>query len=1042
MTGSVRSSASCPSESTVAGFLERRLSIEQRAELEAHVDQCATCRRLVIEMSPGLQLLSAVAEAHTTHPAYPTGDCESLAKGAVVGRFVVLDLLGRGGMGVVYLAYDPELDRKVALKLLRRGARGVGGMRTHLLVEAQVMARINHANVLAIYDVGNYREQVFAAMELVEGTTLRRWMAERPRGWREVIDVFLLAGEGLAAAHAAGVVHRDFKPENLLLGHDGRVKVTDFGLAAEPLSATGQVAGTPGYLAVEGLVSGCVDQRSDQFSFCVALHEALHGRRPFSAHAPDELIAEVRRGPTFQGRCRRVPARLDHVVRCGLALDPDRRYASMRELLAELRRVAAVHRMRRRVAVAVGALALAIGATAIVMDTRATPRPPCAGAEAKLSGVWDLGRREAVRSAFLRTAVASAPMAFERAVAALDRYAAAWAGIRAEACEATEVRREQPAALLELRMACLDRALIQLRALSGALVAADAETVRRAESAAMALPALDACSDPDALRADVSPPLATTARAGLEPVAGARDEPKPRRIDSDDDPLSSRPDFRLPFGCGEAWQITGKLHHRHAGAEADFTLPGDQPSAGFAVFASAPGWVSRLAPDNGEVDIGHGDGWFTTYQHMTDITVSLHQYVGRGQVIGRIGNVNVRNALGGPGPAHLHYAQVYQPGVANAEFEHTSGDDRFPLELEHETFDPSTTGAQVRTSTNNCSGGGTPGRAVQYDVPSSPAVLSRSRATVEVVARSSTDHALFERWYDGGWNSAPLPHTIAGQPAVAVFNGELHVLARKSDGALFDFRYNPFTGWKTTYLDGKVSGDPDVVVYGWNRNLHVAARGADGFLYQWWTGLGGEWSRAMRVGNVRVVGTPALVSHYDAFYIVARAGDGSVWSWEADRRGLWTEWQLHGAAIDDPDAAVDPWSGLVNIVARGPDSRIYRWQSKDSDRVPSHAGEGWSDPELVDAERVVTGAPAATIYHRALHIVARGPDRAVHHWWKTQTWQWEATGGAYSGNPGMFTFGDQLQTVGRGTGGTLYSIWYDPVTGLWNLENQDAAVTD
>jgi hypothetical protein len=275
-----------------------------------------------------------------------------------------------------------------------------------------------------------------------------------------------------------------------------------------------------------------------------------------------------------------------------------------------------------------------------------------------------------------------------------------------------------------------------------------------------------------------------------------------------------------------------------------------------------------------------------------------------------------------------------------------------------------------------------------------------------------------------------------------VFKGELHIIARKSDGAIFDFRYSPFSGWKTTYLDGRVSGDPDVVVYGWNDNLHVAARGADGFLYQWWTGANGSWSRAMRVGDLRVAGVPALFSHYDAFYIIARGADDSMWSWEADRRGMWTMSQLPGAASSDPDIAVDPRSGLVNVVARGMDNRIYRWQSKDPDRIASHPSTGWSQPEIVDAARPVIGAPATAIYHGAMHIFARSPDNALHHWWGGETWHWEATGGAYSGNPDVFAFGDQLQTVGRGTGGNLYSVWYDPVTGLWNLENQDVSVTD
>src|SRR5262249_54950014 len=153
--------------------------------------------------------------------------------------------------------------------------------------EAQVMARISHPNVIAIHDVGTYREQVFAAMELVEGTTLRRWMTDAPRGWREIVDVLVCAGEGLAAAHAASVVHRDFKPENVLVTRDGRVKVSDFGLAADRSVTDVRVAGTPGYQAVEALQRGGVDERSDQFSFCVAFHEALWGSRPFSAQTID-----------------------------------------------------------------------------------------------------------------------------------------------------------------------------------------------------------------------------------------------------------------------------------------------------------------------------------------------------------------------------------------------------------------------------------------------------------------------------------------------------------------------------------------------------------------------------------------------------------------------------------------------------------------------------------------------------------------------------------------------------------------------------------
>src|SRR6185503_19415448 len=215
----------CLSDSTVIAFLERRLSRQQQDDVEIHVDNCEHCRRVLIELVAVAPPSSNRPETHTTHPNSSSSDSDALAKGTVIGRFVILNLLGLGGMGVVYTAYDPELDRKVAIKLLRPAIHDVSATHSHLLAEAQAMARISHPNVISIHDVGAYRGQVFAAMELVEGTTLRRWMAERSRTWREVVEVFLLAGERLAAAHAASVVHGDFKPENVLLGRDRRVKV-------------------------------------------------------------------------------------------------------------------------------------------------------------------------------------------------------------------------------------------------------------------------------------------------------------------------------------------------------------------------------------------------------------------------------------------------------------------------------------------------------------------------------------------------------------------------------------------------------------------------------------------------------------------------------------------------------------------------------------------------------------------------------------------------------------------------------------------------
>src|SRR4051794_25024912 len=167
-------------------------------------------------------------------PPTPAGNEGGLAKGATIGRYVALGLLGRGGMGEVYAAYDPELDRKIAVKLLRaRGVATTADARTRLLREAQAIARLSHPNVVVVYDVGTFQDTVFIAMEFLEGNTLGYWVQAKQRRWREILDVFLLAGRGLVAAHAAGLVHRDFKPDNVMITKTGQVRVMDFGLARE-----------------------------------------------------------------------------------------------------------------------------------------------------------------------------------------------------------------------------------------------------------------------------------------------------------------------------------------------------------------------------------------------------------------------------------------------------------------------------------------------------------------------------------------------------------------------------------------------------------------------------------------------------------------------------------------------------------------------------------------------------------------------------------------------------------------------------------------
>jgi predicted Ser/Thr protein kinase len=278
------------------------------------------------------------------------------AESVTIGRYRVLGRLGQGAMGVVYSALDEQLDRRIAIKLLQTG-RGRGEARERLRREALALGRLSHPNVVAIHEIGEAEGQLFVAMELVEGVTLQAWLMERPRRVAEVLAAYVQAGRGLAAAHAVGLVHRDFKPENILIGSDGRVRVVDFGLARQAfdttnshttahhdgpldgaLTATGALLGTPAYMAPEQAGGDvAVDARSDQFSFCVALYEALYGERPFGGATFDAYLAEVAAGRVRRPTPgRRVPRTLRRALLRGLRHVPGERWPDMHTLLARL----------------------------------------------------------------------------------------------------------------------------------------------------------------------------------------------------------------------------------------------------------------------------------------------------------------------------------------------------------------------------------------------------------------------------------------------------------------------------------------------------------------------------------------------------------------------------------------------------------------------------------------------------------------------------------------------------------------------------------
>jgi eukaryotic-like serine/threonine-protein kinase len=466
-----------------------------------------------------------------------------LSRGTNLGRYVLLDPIGEGGLGVVYAAYDPELDRKVAIKLLRpRASRSTTATegKTRLLREAQAMARLSHPNVVAVHDVGVHEDQVFIAMDLIEGETLTRWMA-RKRSAREVLGVFLQAGRGLAAAHAAGLVHRDFKPDNVLIAKDGRALVTDFGLAraagflgdlpelpaspvaqtelghdsgplATPLTAAGIVMGTPGYVAPEQLRGEPADALSDQFSFCVSLYEALYGERPFAGNTLDGYAAAIEQSGAYpRSATGRVPSRLRRILLKGMSLKPADRFPSVDALLAELSKDPA--RTTRRMVSGAGVVLACAAALFAARQYGQRRLLECEGSATQLAGVWDATVRARMHRVFTATGKPFAEDAWTGVLRVVDPYAASWAAKRDEACLSTYVRKEQTEEVLLLRMACFERERTALKALVDVLGNADASIVENAVVAAQSLPGTRDCANAAMLRGQPIPISADPASA-------------------------------------------------------------------------------------------------------------------------------------------------------------------------------------------------------------------------------------------------------------------------------------------------------------------------------------------------------------------------------------------------------------------------------------------------------------------------------------------------------------------------------------------------
>lgn len=324
--------------------------------------------------------------ASLLHEVAATGASAPLTPGTVIdGQYRVDKAVGAGGMGVVYLARDLRLERAVAIKL---GAARSSSALARIQGEAAALAQLSHPNVVVVHQVGQHAGRIYIAMEYVGGGTARSWVSERPRTWREIVALYAAAGDGLAAAHEAGLVHRDVKPDNVVVGDDGRPRVADFGLARAIAAAdgdadegaasgevastrTGAVVGTLGYMPPEQLAGEAVDARADQFAFAVSLYEALFGQPPFVGTTYAELVQHVVAGvPLEIPRATPVPAAIQRAILRGLARQPADRFASMDELLAALATPAAATRRRWPWLIAVGCVAVVAVLVAWILRSR------------------------------------------------------------------------------------------------------------------------------------------------------------------------------------------------------------------------------------------------------------------------------------------------------------------------------------------------------------------------------------------------------------------------------------------------------------------------------------------------------------------------------------------------------------------------------------------------------------------------------------------------------------------------------------------------
>lgn len=502
--------ATHPDDSLLAEYAQGDLTGPPLSDVEGHVSQCGDCRGLVAQLIKVL----APEEAHGPH------------KGLVVGRYVVLDPVGAGALGEVFSAWDSTLERTVALKWLYPSVAGKDRdtLRQRLVAEARALAKVQHPNVVSVHDVLAHEGADVIVMELVQHARSLRAIGLGP--WQRTVTHFIAAAEGLVAAHAASVIHRDFKPDNVLLDGAGRVVVVDFGLARQtdlgaPTDGTtsqhSTISGTPAYLAPERWQGRAADEASDQFSFCVSLCECLTGKLPFLATDLAGRLDEIRRGPPPMPE---VNERVVAALKRGLSTEPSARWPSMAALRDELR--ASLEAPQRRQVYAVGAALLALSGGIFFLGTRQI-RTRCDAADLPVRAVWTPARRDTVKTAFDATKHPAASELGARVVQALDAYVEGLASTRKRACVATTFEGDSDA-LLSARQTCVARRVSDVDALLQGLATADGKAVERAVVAVESLAPASDCLETSLSATDPMPsgPARAAVDAAITRVATVR----------------------------------------------------------------------------------------------------------------------------------------------------------------------------------------------------------------------------------------------------------------------------------------------------------------------------------------------------------------------------------------------------------------------------------------------------------------------------------------------------------------------------------------